>query len=223
MDAGSWKGKLLADGGAIRVKLLPENGNKTVYLMRMFKRRLSLKQYIEKKFIPAVLEHEGIEFCVSILFGSNHFIRNLYNAIWDKYAQEEPFELSDFQIFEAYTHEHHVLYVMVPAIPGTEMMYTSGFAFAYDIPDMDSKKIRMYHVQKSSFDEDLYEFEVFGPGGQVGCTRAIPEAEINNAPTEVINRIWSMAFEDVTGFKVEEITDYDDIIEWEGEDLLQQQ
>ena len=81
----------------------------------------------------------------------------------------------------------------------------------------------MQAVQKSSFDEDLYAFEVFGPGGQVGCTRAISEAEIINAPTEVINRIWSMAFEDVAGFKVEEITDYDDIIEWEGEDLLQQE
>lgn len=205
------------------MKFQPEKEGKIVYLMRMFEQQFSLKQYIERQFIPALLGQEGVEFCVSILFGSNHFICDLYNAIWNKYAQEEPFELSDFQVFKACTEKHCVLYVIVPGIPGTEDTYTSGFAFAYDPSEMDSKSISMYYVRKSRFDEDQYDFEVFAPDGQVGCTRPISEAEIDIAPTEVIDLLWRMAFEGSRNSNMEDITDYGTQFGWEGGDILQQQ
>ena len=73
------------------MKFLPVKEGNMAMLMRLPVRRLSLKAYIEKSMIPDIIEHEGSEFLSSLFWGAQPFVCDLYNGVWEQYAQERPF------------------------------------------------------------------------------------------------------------------------------------
>lgn len=172
--------------------------------------RYALKKYIESTFIPGILEHDGSDFLASLTWGGPRFVCDLYNGVWEKYLQERPFDLSDFRMFEAFKDAHEIVFFSVPALPGTEGLFTSGLAFANNLTETYDD-IRLYRVQKNRIDNDTVVFEVFGPGGRVGCTPSAPEADMGATPTEIIRLIWQMAFEEDSLFAIEEIEDCDEL------------
>ena len=86
--------------------------------MRLPARRLSLKAYIENGMIPDIITHEGSEFLSSLFCGAQHFVCDLYNGVWKQYAQERPFNISDFRVFDSESKKHEILYVEVPVLLG---------------------------------------------------------------------------------------------------------
>jgi len=178
------------------MKFLPVKERNMTMLMRLPARRLSLKAYIEKSMIPTIIEHEGSEFLSSLFWGAQPFVCDLYNGVWEQYAQERPFNVSDFRIFDAESKKHEILYVEVPVLPGLEGICSCALAFASDVSDCRRVNIRSYRIQRHRIDDGQVVFEAFGPNGRAGCTRSMPEAESNNAQNKLIDLIWHMAFDD---------------------------
>ena len=83
------------------MKFLPVKEGNAAILMRLPVRRLSLKVYIENTMIPDIIAYEGSEFLSSLFWGAQHFVCDLYNGVWEQYAQERPFNISDFRVFDA--------------------------------------------------------------------------------------------------------------------------
>ena len=124
------------------MKFLPVKERNMTMLMRLPVRRLSLKAYIEKIMIPDIIAHEGSEFLSSLFWGAQPFVCDLYNGVWEQYAQERPFNTSDFRIFDAESKKHEILYVEVPVLPGLEEICSCALAFASDISGCRRVNIR---------------------------------------------------------------------------------
>ena len=187
------------------MKFLPvKEGNKAM-LMRLPIRRLSLKAYIEKSMIPDIIEHEGSEFLSSLFWGAQPFVCDLYNGVWEQYAQERPFNISDFRIFDAESKKHEILYVEVPVLPDLEEICSCALAFASDVSDCRRVNIRSYRIQKHRIDDGLAVFEAFGPNWRAGCTRPMPEAGSNDAQNKLIDLIWHMAFDEEGRYSMGEL------------------
>ena len=200
------------------MKFLPVKGGNMAMLMRLPVRRLSLKAYIEKSMIPDTIEHEGSDFLASLFWGAQPFVCDLYNSVWEQYAQERPFNISDFRVFDAESGKHEILYVEVPVLPGLEEICSCALAFASDVSDCCSVNIRSYRIQRHRIDDGQVVFEVFGPNGRAGCTRSMPEAESNNAQNKLIDLIWRMAFDEEGRYSMgelenpEELDSYDEMV-----------
>lgn len=200
------------------MKFLPVEEGNAAMLMRLPARRLSLKAYIEKSMIPDIIEHEGSEFLSSLLWGAQHFVCDLYNSVWEQYAQERPFNISDFRVFDAESEKHEILYVKVPVLPGLEELCSCALAFASDVSDCCRMNIRSYRIQKHRIDDGQAVFEVFGPNGRAGCTRPTPEAGSNDAQNKLIDLIWRMAFDEEGRYSMgelenpEELDSYDEMV-----------
>ncbi len=78
------------------MKFLPVKEGNAAILMRLPVRRLSLKVYIENTMIPDIIAYEGSEFLSSLFWGAQHFVCDLYNGVWEQYAQKRPFNISIF-------------------------------------------------------------------------------------------------------------------------------
>ena len=200
------------------MKFLPVKERNMTMLMRLPARRLSLKAYIEKSMIPDIIEHEGSEFLSSLFWGAQPFVCDLYNGVWEQYAQERPFNTSDFRIFDAESKKHEILYVEVPVLPGLEEICSCALAFASDISDCRRVNIRSYRIQRHRIDDGQVVFEAFDPNGRAGCTRSMPEAESNNAQNKLIDLIWRMAFEEEGSYDMgelenpEELDSFDEMV-----------
>lgn len=153
------------------MKFLPVKEGNAAILMRLPVRRLSLKVYIENTMIPDIIAYEGSEFLSSLFWGAQHFVCDLYNGVWEQYAQERPFNISDFRVFDAESKKHEILYVEVPVLPGLEELCSCALAFASDVSDCCRMNIRSYRIQKRRIDDGQAVFEVFGLNGRAGCTR----------------------------------------------------
>lgn len=190
------------------MKFLPMKRDRAATSLALRERRLALKRYIEEEMIPALIEQEGSEFLTSLFWVGQRFVCNLYNEVWNQYAQEKPFELTDFQVFQAESNKHNLLYVRVPCLPGTENFDNSALAFASDISDAGHKNIQSYRVQKRWIERERAVFEVFGPNERVGCTPSMSKREMGNALYEIVKLIWSMSFDDEEDcFSIGEIED----------------
>lgn len=200
------------------MKFLPVKEGNMAMLMRLPARRLSLKAYIEKSMIPDIIEHEGSEFLSSLFWDAQPFVCDLYNSVWEQYAQERPFNISDFRVFDAESEKREILYVEVPVLPGLEEICSCALAFASDVSDCRRVNIRSYRIQKHRIDEGQAVFEVFGPNGRAGCTRPMPEAESNDAQNKLIDLIWRMAFDEEGRYSMgelenpEELDSYDEMV-----------
>ena len=200
------------------MKFLPVKERNMTMLMRLPVRRLSLKAYIEKSMIPDIIEHEGSEFLSSLFWGAQPFVCDLYNSVWEQYAQERPFNMSDFRIFDAESKKHEILYVEVPVLPGLEEICSCALAFASDVSECRRVNIRSYRIQKHRIDDGQVVFEVFGPNGRAGCTRPMPEAESNDAQNNLIDLIWHMAFDEEGSYDMgelenpEELDSFDEMV-----------
>ena len=200
------------------MKFLPVKEGNTAMLMRLPDRRLSLKAYIENSMIPDVIAHEGSEFLSSLFWGAQHFVCDLYNSIWEQYAQERPFNISDFRVFDAESEKHEILYVEVPVLPELEELCSCALAFASDVSDRHRVNIRSYRIQRHQIDDGQAVFEVFGPNGRAGCTRPMPEVGGKDAQNKLIDLIWRMAFDEEGRYSMgelenpEELDSYDEMV-----------
>ena len=200
------------------MKFLPVKERNMTMLMRLPVRRLSLKAYIEKSMIPDIIEHEGSEFLSSLFWGAQPFVCDLYNSVWEQYAQERPFNMSDFRIFDAESKKHEILYVEVPVLPGREEICSCALAFASDVSDCRSVNIRSYRIQRRRNDDGLAVFEVFGPNGRAGCTRPLSDTRSNDAQNKLIDLIWRMAFDEEGRYSMgelenpEELDSFDEMV-----------
>lgn len=200
------------------MKFLPVKEGNAAILMRLPARRLSLKVYIENNMIPDIIAHEGSEFLSSLFWGAQHFVCDFYNGIWEQYAQERPFNISDFRVFDAESGKREILYVEVPVLPGLEEICSCALAFASDVSDYRRVNIRSYRIQKHRIDDGQVVFEAFGPNGRAGCTRPMPEAESNDAQNNLIDLIWHMAFDEEGSYDMgeldnpEELDSYDEMV-----------
>ena len=200
------------------MKFLPVKEGNAAILMRLPARRLSLKVYIENGMIPDIIVHEGSEFLSSLCWGAQHFVCDLYNSVWEQYAQERPFNISDFRIFDAESKKHEILYVEVPVLPDLAELCSCALAFASDISDCSRVNIRSYRIQKHRIDDGQAVFEVFGPNGRAGCTRPMPETRSNDAQNKLIDLIWRMAFDEEGRYSMgelenpEELDSYDEMV-----------
>ena len=82
------------------MKFLPMKRDRAASSLALRERRLALKRYIEEEMIPALIEQEGSEFLTSLFWAGQRFVCDLYNEVWNQYAQEKPFELKDFRVFQ---------------------------------------------------------------------------------------------------------------------------
>lgn len=200
------------------MKFLPVKEGNAAILMRLPARRLSLKAYIENSMIPDIIAHEGSEFLSSLFWGAQHFVCDLYNNVWEQYAQEHPFNTSDFRIFDTESEKHEILYVEVPVLPGLEEICSCALAFASDVSDCRSVNIRSYRIQRRRNDDGLAVFEVFGPNGRAGCTRPLSNTRSNDAQNKLIDLIWHMAFDEEGRYSMgelknpEELDPYDEMV-----------
>lgn len=200
------------------MKFLPVKERNMTMLMRLPARRLSLKVYIENTMIPDIIAHEGPEFLSSLFWGAQHFVFDLYNGVWEQYAQERPFNISDFRVFDAESGKHEILYVEVPVLPGLEEICSCALAFASDVSDCCRMNIRSYRIQRHRNDDGLAVFEVFGPNGRAGCTRPMSETRSNDAQNKLIDLIWRMAFDEEGRYSMgelenpEELDSYDEMV-----------
>lgn len=144
------------------MKFLPVKEGNTAMLMRLPARRLSLKVYIENTMIPDIIAYEGSEFLSSLFWGAQPFVCDLYNSVWEQYAQERPFNISDFRVFDAESEKREILYVEVPVLPGLEEICSCALAFASDVSDCRRVNIRSYRIQRHRIDDGQVVFEVFG-------------------------------------------------------------
>ena len=190
------------------MKFLPMKKDCSVSSLALRERRIALKRYIEEEMIPALIEQEGSEFLTSLFWVGQRFVCDLYNEVWNQYAQEKPFELTDFQVFQAESNKHNLLYVRVPCLPGTEDFDNCALAFASDISEYRYVSIQSYRVQKRWIERERAAFEVFGPNERVGCTPSMSKREMGNALYEIVKLIWSMSFDDEEDcFSIGEIED----------------
>lgn len=200
------------------MKFLPVKEGNAAILMRLPARRLSLKAYIENSMIPDIIAHEGSEFLSSLFWGAQHFVCDLYNSVWEQYAQESPFNISDFRVFDAEPGKHEILYVEVPVLPGLEEICSCALDFASDVSDCRSVNIRSYRIQRRRNDDGLAVFEVFGPNGRTGCTRPLSDTRSNDAQNKLIDLIWHMAFDEEGRYSMgelknpEELDPYDEMV-----------
>ena len=174
-------------------------------LMRLPVRRLSLKANIEKSMIPDIIEHEGSDFLASLFWGAQPFVCDLYNSVWEQYAQKRPFNISDFRVFDAESEKHEILYVEVPVLSGLEELCNCALAFASDVSDCCRMNIRSYRIQKRRIDDGQAVFEVFGPNGRAGCTRPLSDTRSNDAQNKLIDLIWCMAFDEEGRYSMGEL------------------
>lgn len=193
------------------MKFLPVKEGNMAMLLRLPIRRLSLKAYIEKSMIPDIIEHEGSDFLSSLFWGAQPFVCDLYNSVWEQYAQERPFNISDFRVFDAESEKHEILYVEVPVLPGLEELCSCALAFASDISDCSRVNIRSYRIQRHRSDDGQVVFEAFGPNGRAGCTRPLPEAGGKDAQNKLIDLIWRMAFDVEGRYSMGELDSYDEM------------
>lgn len=163
-------------------------------------------QYFVDSLIPDILKHDGVSFCSEIIGDGPQFVCDLYNEVWDKYAHERPFELSDFQAFEAYSKPHGILLVSIPGLPGMNNLCPSAFAIAYDSPSF-----RLYKMHQRAINNKI-GYEVFGPNGRVGCTPFIHKTELSNEPIKIVDLIWQMAFSEKPSYELGEIEDCNTIL-----------
>ena len=190
------------------MKFLPMKKDCSVSSLALRERRIALKRYIEEEMIPALIEQEGSEFLTSLFWVGQRFVCDLYNDVWEQYAQERPFNISDFRVFDAESEKHEILYVKVPVLPGWEELCSCALAFASDISDAGHKNIQSYRVQKRWIERERAVFEVFGPNERVGCTPSMSKREMGNALYEIVKLIWSMSFDDEEDcFSIGEIED----------------
>lgn len=189
------------------MKFQPIRKDRAASSLALPERRLALKRYIEEEMIPALIGQEGSEFLFSLFWAGQRFACDLYNEVWDQYAQEKPFELTDFQVFQAESDKHNLLYVRVPGLPGTGDFDNCALAFASDVSDAGHKNIQSYRVQKRWIERERAVFEVFGPNERVGCTPSMSKREMGEALYEIVNMIWSMSFGEKDCFSIGEIED----------------
>lgn len=190
------------------MKFLPMKRDRAASSLALRERRLALKRYIEEEMIPALIEQEGSEFLTSLFWAGQRFVCDLYNDVWNQYAQEKPFELTDFQVFQAESNKHNLLYVRVPSLPGTEDFDNCALAFASGISEYRYVSIQSYRVQKRWIERERAVFEVFGPNERVGCTPSMSKREMGNVLYEIVKLIWSMSFDDEEDcFSIGEIED----------------
>ena len=200
------------------MKFLPVKERNMTMLMRLHVRRLSLKAYIEKSMIPDIIEHEGSEFLSSLFWGAQHFVCDLYNGVWEQYAQERPFNISDFRVFDAESGKHEILYVEVPVLSGLEELCSCALAFASDVSDCCRMNIRSYRIQRRRIDDGQAVFEVFGPNGRAGCTHPLSDTRSNDAQNKLIDLIWHMAFDEEGRYSMgelenpEELDSFDEMV-----------
>lgn len=187
------------------MKFSPVGTDRTAHPMRLPERRYSLIQYFVDSLIPDILKHDGANFCSDIIGDGPQFVCDLYNEVWDKYAQERPFELADFRVFEAYSQPHGILFVSIPGLPGMKNFCPSAFAIAYDSPSF--RNSRMYKVHQRTIDNNKIGYEVYGPNGRVGCTPFIHKTELSNEPIKIVDLIWQMAFDEKPSYELGEIED----------------
>ena len=187
------------------MKFLPVKEGNAAILMRLPVRRLSLKVYIENTMIPDIIAYEGSEFLSSLFWDAQHFVCDLYNGVWEQYAQERPFNISDFRVFDAESGKHEILYVEVPVLPGREEICSCALAFASDVSDCRSVNIRSYRIQKRRIDDGQAVFEVFGSNGRAGCTRPLSDTRSNDAQNKLIDLIWRMAFDEEGRYSMGEL------------------
>lgn len=181
--------------------------------MRLPERRYSLIQYFVDSLIPDILKHDGANFCSDIIWEGPQFVCDLYNEIWDKYAQERPFELADFRVFEAYSQPHSILFISIPGLPGMKNFCPSAFAIAFDSYDSHHfRNFRMYKVHQRTVGDRKIGYEIYGPNGRVGCTPFIHKTELSNEPIKIVDLIWQMAFDEKPSYEFGEIEDCNTIL-----------
>lgn len=193
------------------MKFLPVKEGNIVVPMRLPSQRLSLKAYVENGMIPDIIAHEGSEFLSSLFWGAQHFICDLYNSVWEQYARERPFNLSDFRIFDAESEKHEILYVEVPVLPGLEELCSCALAFASDAADRCRVNIRSYRIQRRRIDDEQVVFEAFGPNERTGCTHPMPATRSKDMRNKLLNLIWSMAFDEEGRYDMSELEAQEDL------------
>ena len=168
--------------------------------------------------IPDIIAHEGSEFLSSLFWGAQHFVCDLYNSVWEQYAQERPFNISDFRVFDAESGKHEILYVEVPVLPGLVEICSCALAFASDVSDCCRVNIRSYRIQRRRIDTEQTVFEVSGSNGRAGCTRPLSDTRSNDAQNKLIDLIWHMAFDEEGRYSMgelknpEELDSYDEMV-----------
>lgn len=183
--------------------------------MMTTEKRFFLKNHLEKTIIPSILADQGADFCCSMIVEGSRFLCDLYNAIWERYANEHPFCPLDFLVYSAANDDHIVLYAVLPEIPGAEGMGICGIGLACDPYGLSFTNVRAYYTYASRIDNSRTVFEIHGPNGRVGCTPSKKITPFSHDSNEIIDLIWKMAFDENGDYAMELIFDEEELIEYQ--------